>query len=237
MLQVKEACASVLEPFAGRGPHAHRGERVVAGLMQCASDIFLGWANGDDSHRYYVRPLRDMKTSVAYDRLRGQVLFNFAATQFVGFSKLGFRTDSAADMNKEYFTIMSYDDQDSVDPNSNVGFSAFTPMILDVIARQQAYGEGAGTSGPGNVGYRTYFDAGGQFRSQRLSRRHRRPGADRNRIRISRVSSPAAFRAGRPADRSQADGTRAHGRTCRRHSRGGKPCGGRGASASRRVTS
>lgn len=104
----------------------------------------------------------------AYNNGAATISVDFAAMQFVGFSKLGFRTDSAADMNKEYFTIMSYDDQDSVDPNSNVSFSAFTPMILDVIALQEAYGEGAGTSGPGNdtieagnVGYRTYFDPSG----------------------------------------------------------------------------
>lgn len=80
VLQVKEACASVLAPFAGQGRHTHQGQRVVVGqrLMQCASDIFLGWANDDDGHQYYVRQLRDMKTSVAYDQLKGQVLFNFA---------------------------------------------------------------------------------------------------------------------------------------------------------------
>ena len=80
VLQVKEACPSVLAPFAGKGPHAHQGQRVVVGqrLMQCASDIFLGWANDDDGHQYYVRQLRDMKTSVAYEQLQGQVLFNFA---------------------------------------------------------------------------------------------------------------------------------------------------------------
>jgi uncharacterized protein (DUF2252 family) len=80
VLQVKEACPSVLAPYAGKGPHAHQGQRVVVGqrLMQCASDIFLGWANDDDGHQYYVRQLRDMKTSVAYDQLKGQVLFNFA---------------------------------------------------------------------------------------------------------------------------------------------------------------
>ena len=80
VLQVKEACPSVLAPFVGKGPHAHQGERVVVGqrLMQCASDIFLGWANDDDGHQYYVRQLRDMKTSVAYEQLKGQVLFNFA---------------------------------------------------------------------------------------------------------------------------------------------------------------
>jgi len=80
VLQVKEACPSVLAPYAGGGPHAHQGERVVVGqrLMQCASDIFLGWADDDTGHQYYVRQLRDMKTSVAYEQLKGQVLFNFA---------------------------------------------------------------------------------------------------------------------------------------------------------------
>jgi Ca2+-binding RTX toxin-like protein len=54
---------------------------------------------------------------------------------------------------------MSYDDQPE---------NAHTPMILDVIALQQAYGEGAGTHGAandtiaaGNLGYRVYFDKGG----------------------------------------------------------------------------
>ena len=80
VLQVKEANVSVLAPFAGPGPHTHQGERVVIGqrLAQSASDIFLGWANDDDGHQYYVRQLRDMKTSVAYEQMTGQVLFNFA---------------------------------------------------------------------------------------------------------------------------------------------------------------
>ncbi len=80
VLQVKEACASVLAPYAGAGPHTHQGQRVVIGqrLMQCASDIFLGWASDDDGHQFYVRQLRDMKTSVAYENMRGAVLYNFA---------------------------------------------------------------------------------------------------------------------------------------------------------------
>ena len=47
-LQVKEARASVLEPYAGKSLHANHGQRVIAGqrLMQSASDIFLGWARG-----------------------------------------------------------------------------------------------------------------------------------------------------------------------------------------------
>lgn len=80
VLQLKEACPSVLAPFAPRGPTRHDGERVVVGqrLMQSASDIFLGWSSDDDGHQYYVRQLRDMKTSVPYEKLRGQVLTNFA---------------------------------------------------------------------------------------------------------------------------------------------------------------
>ncbi len=80
ILQVKEALPSVLEPYVGKSPFAHMGQRVVVGqrLMQCASDIFLGWASDNDGHHFYVRQLRDMKTNLDMDFLQGQVLFNFA---------------------------------------------------------------------------------------------------------------------------------------------------------------
>jgi uncharacterized protein (DUF2252 family) len=66
ILQVKEARRSVLEPFAGAGPYAHQGQRVVEGqrLMQTTSDIFLSWFTGPDGNDYYVRQLRDMKFAV-----------------------------------------------------------------------------------------------------------------------------------------------------------------------------
>jgi uncharacterized protein (DUF2252 family) len=62
-LQVKEARASVLEPYAGKSPYPNHGQRVVNGyrLMQSASDIFLGWATGRAGRHLYVRQLRDMK--------------------------------------------------------------------------------------------------------------------------------------------------------------------------------
>ncbi len=62
-LQVKEAEASVLEPYLGNSSYANHGERVVQGqhLMQEASDIFLGWTHGKVD--LYVRQLRDMKLS------------------------------------------------------------------------------------------------------------------------------------------------------------------------------
>ena len=64
-LQVKEARASVLEPYAGKSLHPNHGQRVVAGqrLMQTASDVFLGWTRGKNGRDYYVRQLRDMKMS------------------------------------------------------------------------------------------------------------------------------------------------------------------------------
>ena len=64
VLQVKEAQASVLEPYAGPPVHTNNGERVVVGqrLTQAASDLFLGWCEGPRTKRtYYVRQLWDVK--------------------------------------------------------------------------------------------------------------------------------------------------------------------------------
>jgi hypothetical protein len=64
-LQIKEANASVLEPYAGKSLYPNHGQRVVVGqrLMQSASDVFLGWTRGKDGRDYYVRQLRDVKVS------------------------------------------------------------------------------------------------------------------------------------------------------------------------------
>jgi uncharacterized protein (DUF2252 family) len=74
-LQVKEAQASVLEPFVGEGHYVHHGQRVVAGqrLMQAATDIFLGWVRirGLDgvTRDYYVRQFQDWKGSADIDNM------------------------------------------------------------------------------------------------------------------------------------------------------------------------
>jgi uncharacterized protein (DUF2252 family) len=66
-LQAKEAQASVLEAFAGKGRYANQGQRVVEGqrLMQAASDIFLGWERltglEGTVRDFYIRQLRDWK--------------------------------------------------------------------------------------------------------------------------------------------------------------------------------
>jgi serralysin len=94
---------------------------------------------------------------------------DFAALVGVGFQQLGFVVRSPLDLYKEYFSVMSYDDQT---PANAAESYAQTPMILDVIALQEAYGPGTGSSGaaddvvtPGGDGgvgaYRTYFDTGG----------------------------------------------------------------------------
>ncbi len=64
-LQIKEARASVLEPYAGKSLHQNHGERVVTGqrLMQSASDMFLGWTRGQNNRDFYLRQLRDVKIS------------------------------------------------------------------------------------------------------------------------------------------------------------------------------
>jgi len=65
-LQVKEARASVLEPYAGPSGFPNHGQRVVDGyrIMQPASDIFLGWTAGSRNRHFFIRQLRDIKVSV-----------------------------------------------------------------------------------------------------------------------------------------------------------------------------
>jgi uncharacterized protein (DUF2252 family) len=74
-LQLKEAQASVLEPYLGRSPYPHHGQRVVMGqrLMQAATDIFLGWQRikGLDgvTRDYYVRQFHDWKGGADVERM------------------------------------------------------------------------------------------------------------------------------------------------------------------------
>jgi len=65
-LQVKEARASVLEPYAGASVFPNHGERVVNGyrLMQPASDMFLGWSEAANGRHFFIRQLRDIKISM-----------------------------------------------------------------------------------------------------------------------------------------------------------------------------
>jgi uncharacterized protein (DUF2252 family) len=82
-LQIKEATASVLEPYVRRSRYRQHGERVVQGqrLMQAASDIYLGWTKGLDEHRhFYWRQLRDMKGSAIVEAMTPFALTFYART-------------------------------------------------------------------------------------------------------------------------------------------------------------
>jgi uncharacterized protein (DUF2252 family) len=79
-LQVKEARASVLEPYAGKSAFPNHGQRVVDGYrrMQPASDMFLGWSRGP-RRDFFVRQLRDMKLGPMVE-IFGQVEMELFAT-------------------------------------------------------------------------------------------------------------------------------------------------------------
>jgi uncharacterized protein (DUF2252 family) len=80
LIQVKEAEASVLEPYLHKSTYANHGHRVVAGqkLTQAASDIFLGWERitGIDGQErdFYMRQLWDWKASADVDGMDAPTL-------------------------------------------------------------------------------------------------------------------------------------------------------------------
>jgi uncharacterized protein (DUF2252 family) len=82
-LQIKEAEASVLERFLGRGAFTNHGRRVVEGqrLMQAATDIFLGWARvtGPDGVKrdFYMRQLWDWKASADIGAMSPELLTTY----------------------------------------------------------------------------------------------------------------------------------------------------------------
>ena len=79
-LQLKQAEASVLEPFLGKSQYANHGQRVVEGqrLMQSASDIMLGWdritSPKGDKWDFYMRQLWDNKGSAIIDGMQPREL-------------------------------------------------------------------------------------------------------------------------------------------------------------------
>src|SRR5262245_44555288 len=79
-LQVKEAGASVLEPYASKSVYPNHGQRVVAGqrLMQSASDMFLGWTEERGRH-FYLRQLRDIKIKPLVEVFDGPAMARYAA--------------------------------------------------------------------------------------------------------------------------------------------------------------
>ena len=83
-LQLKEAQASVLEPFLGKSTYRQHGQRVVEGqrLTQAASDIMLGWIRLTDlegaSRDFYMRQLWDGKGSAIVESMTPQTMTMYA---------------------------------------------------------------------------------------------------------------------------------------------------------------
>ena len=80
LLQFKEACPSVLAPYAGKSVYENQGQRIVEGqrLMQASSDIFLGWTHGRLGYHFFGRQLRDMKLSMPVEGAALKLLNNYA---------------------------------------------------------------------------------------------------------------------------------------------------------------
>ncbi len=86
LLQIKQATASVLAPFAGASEYAAQGERVVTGqrMMQAASDVFLGWARmpaagkAAGPEHVYVRRLKDARLAAVGARIAARSLASYA---------------------------------------------------------------------------------------------------------------------------------------------------------------
>ena len=85
-LQVKEARPSVLEAYAGKSLYANHGQRVVNGyrLMQSASDLFLGWTEGEVGRHFYIRQLKDMKIKPLVEVFTPGVMMQYA--EFCGWA-------------------------------------------------------------------------------------------------------------------------------------------------------
>ena len=111
-LQVKEARASVLEPYAGKSLHTNHGQRVVAGqrIMQAATDVFLGWTRGLNGRDMYVRQLRDMKMSAIIEGSDTKMLGNYARMCAHALARAHARSGDAAVMSGYMGSGQTFDD-------------------------------------------------------------------------------------------------------------------------------
>jgi uncharacterized protein (DUF2252 family) len=108
-MQIKEAGASVLEPYVGVSPYANHGQRVVYGqrLMQTASDILLGWSTFD-GRDFYVRQLRDMKLSAEVETMNPTIFTSYVELCAATLAQAHARTSDPAQLsgylgNKDIF--------------------------------------------------------------------------------------------------------------------------------------
>ncbi|MCC7041127.1 MAG: DUF2252 domain-containing protein [Burkholderiales bacterium] len=111
-LQVKEARASVLEPYAGKSLHPNHGQRVVVGqrIMQSASDVFLGWTRAKAGFDVYVRQLRDMKMSAVLEGCDTGLLRHYSRMCAHALARAHARSGDAAMMSGYMGSGQTFDD-------------------------------------------------------------------------------------------------------------------------------
>jgi uncharacterized protein (DUF2252 family) len=136
-LQVKEAEASVLEPYVGRAAEPSGGERVVAGqrLMQATTDIFLGWGNVEPYH-FYLRQLRDMKGSADVDTMTPEGLRAYAEVCGFALARAHARSGSADAITAYLGSKPTFADAisrfaDAYADVNEADYAAFTAAIAD----------------------------------------------------------------------------------------------------------
>jgi hypothetical protein len=146
-LQVKEARASVLEPYAGKSQHANHGQRVVTGqrLRQSPSDMFLGWTRGKNGRDVYIRQLRDMKMSAVIEDWDTTTLRFYGRMCAHALARAHARSCDAAVMSGHMGSEQAFDDAigefaiEYSDQNRS-DYRAFVQAIRD--GRIEAVGEG-----------------------------------------------------------------------------------------------
>jgi uncharacterized protein (DUF2252 family) len=125
-LQLKQARASVLEPYLKSSPYDNHAQRVVVGqhLIQEASDIFLGWSHLRSTD-FYVRQLRDMKFAFEFAALGTKAFVGHAGLCGTALARAHARTGDPAQ-------ICGYlGDSDAFDE----AVSRFAESYADQVAR------------------------------------------------------------------------------------------------------
>ena len=135
-LQVKEARASVLEPYAGQSTYTNHGQRVVMGqrLMLSSSDIFLGWTEANNGKHFYIRQLRDMKLKPLVELFTPEVMNQYA--ELCGWALAGShaRSGDAAKIagylgKKEDFDIAIADFSESYADQNELDYKALVQAV------------------------------------------------------------------------------------------------------------
>lgn len=111
-LQIKEARASVLEPYAGESVYSNHGERVVVGqrMIQSASDLFLGWTRAKAGFDVYIRQLRDMKMPALIEGWDFDTLRNYTRMCAWSLAQAHARTGDAAMISGYMGSGRTFDD-------------------------------------------------------------------------------------------------------------------------------